>query len=626
MRRWIVLFCFVVVPAILFFGFSLKKQAKNETDLQYYAGLIRLCADTQDEWQPVITAWKTDTDPFYYLFLPSYLKGQSSCRLSDDTDGISISLNGTILAGELDLLQFQENVAYPLLFQDASGVALEEGSLKILYSSSLPTLYLTTRSGNMRYLDNGKEGKEEGSVLLVSESGETAYAGEMTSLKGRGNATWEYPKKPYAMKLKEEAGLLGMNPGKDWALLANWADKSFLRNKIAYDLAEGAGLQGTSQAEFVDLYLNGEYTGTYQLTSKVKAPASYFMEMEIKERFLSEPQGFLTEAGQAVTLKDPMHATKEELKELEIKIQQLENAILAEDGSDPKSGKHYTQLLDMDSWVKVYLVQEIMQNYDAYVSSLFFSVENIGEDKVFCGPVWDFDWSLVQRDGTGYKVLTASQSRHPYRNYWMPELTKKAEFQQEAAEQYQSLFLPVIQKITDEMIPLYQDMLLTSLRLDAVRWNRGGVEEWQDNTENMKQYLLKRSNWLKEYWQNKEDYITVVMELNSDGFYTLEYYLLPGESCVEYFPEGIRKQGYEFGGFLTADTSQPFDPAEPVWEDTHIKAVWITGENIQPQSWLDKIRNSQWFTLPYLISGVFVLFLAGLLIAEVWMHGSRKRR
>ena len=115
--------------------------------------------------------------------------------------------------------------------------------MTFLRSAKMPTMYINTESGNMDYIHSKKDNKEAGTVNLYSTSGEADFSGELESVKGRGNFTWtDYDKKPYSIKLKEEADLLEMGKAQNWILLANAADISNLRNKIVYDFAEESGM------------------------------------------------------------------------------------------------------------------------------------------------------------------------------------------------------------------------------------------------------------------------------------------------------------------------------------------------------------------------------------------------
>lgn len=84
-------------------------------------------------------------------------------------------------------------------------------------------------------------------------------------IRGRGNSTWGFPKKPWKVKLKEKASLLGMPADKEWALLANYADRTLLRNVTVMHLSEICNFPWTPRMRSVEVYLNNAYQGVYTL-------------------------------------------------------------------------------------------------------------------------------------------------------------------------------------------------------------------------------------------------------------------------------------------------------------------------------------------------------------------------
>lgn len=145
-----------------------------------------------------------------------------------------------------------------------------ETKIHIRKSAAIPSMFISTSSGSMEDIHADKEHKEKGEMLLIHEDGTQDYKGALKHIKGRGNVTWEYNKRPYNIKLDQSADLLGMGKAKGWCLLANYLDTSLLRNKIVYDLAEETGIDFTMDSRSLDLYLNGEYKGTYLMTEKVE--------------------------------------------------------------------------------------------------------------------------------------------------------------------------------------------------------------------------------------------------------------------------------------------------------------------------------------------------------------------
>lgn len=617
MQGYIVVFCFVIIPVLFLYLFFQKLEQGREINSQYYAKKLRFVIENS-KGEVSVHAWKSEEDNQYSLFLPAFATETNTHMVSLETDGIFVYLDEKPLTQEEGIYDFDKEVSYSIEFRDASDKILEKSNCVIYQSKYLPAVYVDTRTGDSNYVKESKDAKEEGNITIVTSEGTVDYEGPLTYLKGRGNATWEYPKKPYNIKLKQKGNLLNLGEGETFSLLANWADNSFIRNKIAYDIGKGVGLENTTNAEFVDLFLNGEYNGTYQLTQKVNAPA-YFLEMEILERWKNEPKGFLTTVGQAVTVKAPENISYDEVEKLGLKFQELEDAIFAKDGVNPKTGKSYTQMIDMSSWAKVYLVQEVMQNYDAYVSSLFMYTKDLEESPIYCGPIWDFDWSLIKRDGTEANVLTANQSRHPYTNYWMPSLYAKEEFQKVFKEEYRTIFLPVIKEVLEQKIPKYEEQLNDSMQMNTVRWKKQNLDQWKESVTAVSEYLAQRSESLLDIWENPEEFYQIHMECNSDSFGSMDYYVKPGETC-ENFPEGLQKMGYEFTGWYLVGTEELLDVEAPVQSNLSVEARWqATGEESQLISWI----STEVLQIRYILSAILIIGLIGLIACDV---RSRKRR
>ena len=133
----------------------------------------------------------------------------------------------------------------------------------------MATVYIDTESGNMDYIHENKENKESGKISIYTSVEGIDYSGDLTSIKGRGNNTWdEFEKKPYNIELQNESNLLGMGKASQWVLLANADDHSNLRNKLVYDFSDEIGLEFSPDSRWVDLYLNGEYAGLYLLSER----------------------------------------------------------------------------------------------------------------------------------------------------------------------------------------------------------------------------------------------------------------------------------------------------------------------------------------------------------------------
>jgi hypothetical protein len=216
-------------------------------------------------------------------------------------------------------------------------------------------------------------------------------------IRGRGNSTWAWPKKPYKLKLDDDASLLGMPADDEWVLLANYADRTSLRTQLAFALASRLRLGWVPRVRFVDVVLNGEALGLYVLTEQVEQgenrvwmpTGGNLVEIDHRFRAAGEP-GFWTYRRTPVSFKDPDELTLDERRVVRRAFNGFEKVLYGKAFADPAKG--YASLIDVPSVIDWYLLEEFFLNQD----SNFFSSVNVtwAPDSGFAmGPPWDFDLS-----------------------------------------------------------------------------------------------------------------------------------------------------------------------------------------------------------------------------------------
>ena len=143
----------------------------------------------------------------------------------------------------------------------------EEVSQDKAYFSRLPVVYINTDDG----MDITSKGEYKTAVMSIQNNTETdaAMYDGVIKIKGRGNTSWNWPKKPYRIKLDKKTDLFGMGKNKNWVLLANYLDESLLRNTTASQISKELGLE-TMDSVWTDVILNGEYVGNYQLCEQIR--------------------------------------------------------------------------------------------------------------------------------------------------------------------------------------------------------------------------------------------------------------------------------------------------------------------------------------------------------------------
>ena len=216
---------------------------------------------------------KRSTDSnYYYMFLPS----TADCNnLRVWFTASNVSVNGTQLTSGQTTNVFSELDEGGIKRDYTLKIGSTSYNLVGVKSGDVGTVYIDTTSGSISKINGSSDHSvsEAGSVMVVQPDGTVDYDGDMESLRGRGNATWSTNsnKNPYALKLAQSTSLLGLGKGKKWVLLANSVDRNtLLKDQIVYDFAKYIGINYQPTCRPVDLYVNQQYYGSYQLCEKVE--------------------------------------------------------------------------------------------------------------------------------------------------------------------------------------------------------------------------------------------------------------------------------------------------------------------------------------------------------------------
>lgn len=288
--------------------------------------------------------------------------------------------------------------------------------------SSIPSVYIGTSEGINKINRDKNLRDKSAKVLIVDENGEIVYSDEknntFSEMKGRGNATWGYAKKPYQIKLGKKTDLFGMGKAKTWILLANYMDESFLRNAVAFKLSDELGLDYSPESTFVNLYVDNIFVGLYQLCEKTQIGTNRIEISDLEELNEKANEGvdldtlpvrtessslsnlteftyvagmknpeditggylieldnihgreekchFTTRNGNMYVLKSPECASRDQVLYIATLVSEMEEAIYSPSGKNSK-GKHFSEYADVDSLVAMYMSYEMTKNWDAYV-------------------------------------------------------------------------------------------------------------------------------------------------------------------------------------------------------------------------------------------------------------------
>lgn len=334
----------------------------------------------------------------------------------------------------------------------------------------------------------------EGTVTLDGQT-------HQMEIKGRGNSTWQWPKKPYKIKIEDKAALLGDVPQKDWVLLANYRDRSALRTATAFTIAAQTTLAWTPKFRFVELKLNGEARGLYLLTEQVEQKTgrvdlpdgSYLLEINERMKRDGEP-GFFSERGTPVTFKDPDEVTREDRRIVRGRVEAFEDILYGKKFTDPERG--YAKHIDVDSFIDWYLVEELFANQDSnFRSSVNISLTPDG--KFAMGPVWDFDISA----GTRWNADLSPHGWHTrLGKHWISRMLQDPAFATKVKQRWNEL-VPVI----EASITGYEDAF-EALRpaaeadfqmwhQDLTEWSAHGVNFWGE-VAFLRRWINSRIQWM----------------------------------------------------------------------------------------------------------------------------------
>ena len=292
-------------------------------------------------------------------------------------------------------------------------------------SSNLPVLYVYTP--NNTPITSKEVWVEESHAYLKDTDGTVTSLGK-TSIRGRGNSTWSYKKKPYALKLDKKAKILDMSTDKRWDLLANFLDRTRLRNDIALEMGRRlTGLAWTPKGKYVELVLNGVHQGNYYLVEHIKISTERVNITEMKAKDTSEEAitgGYLLELGVEYDAAETNKFLSNQFKDLyspntwgimhtgaystqlpfmikdpdddvivPAQLEWITNYINdVQDKIVTGQGSEWHPLVDMDSFIDWMFIQEIVGNGEPLHPKSVYMYKNRG-GKLCMGPLWDFDYN-----------------------------------------------------------------------------------------------------------------------------------------------------------------------------------------------------------------------------------------
>lgn len=227
------------------------------------------------------------------------------------------------------------------------------------------------------------------------------------TIRGRGNSTWDKPKKPYTITFNEKQSILGMAEAKKWVLLANYLDRTLIRNAVAFEIAKKTNLEWTPSGKFTEVFLNGKFLGNYFICEKIQINKnrlninkdSYLLEFDAN---YDEEFKFKTPIKNLpVNIKNPDIPSEAQLAYITAYIDTIECILY---------GKYQNLViedyLDLQSFADFFIVFELTENGEPLHPKSVFMYNDTGLLKA--GPVWDFDWgTFIEKNVNGWRINNA---------------------------------------------------------------------------------------------------------------------------------------------------------------------------------------------------------------------------
>ena len=466
------------------------------------------------------------------------IKGAGHYLTSQDVEGVALGEHDIMVKAVGTEGQETEGTTAKITIEDA-----------VKDYNDIPQIYISTggRDISGTYFAKQPGGKANVGITIADNTGNNKDVVDFASdIKIRGNSTAGAEKKPYNFKLSKKQELLGMKgKAKKWSLLANAFDKALIRNALVMQLATTMGLDYTSECRFVDIYINGTYSGNYLLIESVETGSGRIeindpeeitnndVVLEVDNNGRDAAETFHLERsglGILFMLGEPEFGSDEtdKIALYQDKIINTQNLIANfEEALKKDDYEEASKYVDMDSFAKFYLVNEIFRNNDFNFSSTRFYVK---DNIMYGGPCWDYDlssgnlgeyYSGEYKDGVTYNSFKAQEL------VWYNYLMKNEKFKNLVVKYYNQ-YLPYIQAIydgskadegfgIDAFVKQYRNSFernyISKEQLGAGwsitnpdmadAYSYANFREWNtydDSVEFLRDWLQNRDNWLREQW------------------------------------------------------------------------------------------------------------------------------
>lgn len=328
---------------------------------------------------------------------------------------------------------------------------------------------------------------------------------DSVQIKGRGNSSWGYSKKPYRLKFAEKVKPFGLTKGKSWVLLANAQRGSLMANAISMKIGQIAGAHYTNHIIPVDLYMNGRYMGSYMFTEKVG--------MANNSVDIDEELGYLLELDTYGSSDEPINRTgvynlpvkiaEPDLEDYTSDVAAARKEAMIKDVREMSAvvfdGGDLETVLDVDALARFYLANDFSLNQEINHPKSTFLYKNEGdpEGKLTFGPIWDFDWGYGYETTASYCYSNATSTLINYNmaahGFW-DDISNNVTFKKNYYKVWKEFLDNNGMEELEDYIDSYYNFAKNSFDSNAVIWSGNGYTE--TDRDRAKQWLKERKNYI----------------------------------------------------------------------------------------------------------------------------------
>ena len=421
-------------------------------------------------------------------------------------NGAEVQVNGVVHQVGVASNDYSKPVTFTVKTTDGGS---QDYLVDVTYFTGLPMVYIYTE-GNVPIVS--KEDEVDGTFLIDGGRNFDLMEASEMEIRGRGNSTWYlHPKKPYQMKLSDKAEVLGMPKDKKWIFLAEYSDKTLMRNKIAFEMGYLSKLEWTPKSEYAEVFVNNEYSGTYNISQKVEESSNrvnlgdtgYLLEIDQLERLDPDDVYFRT-TDFLINIKEPDleydSAAYTYVKDL---VNEFETVLKSSEFKNSTNG--YAKYIDVDSFIDWYLISEITKNQDSKdFSSIFLNV--MPGEKIKMGPLWDFDLAF---GNVNYSDATNPTGFWVKDHKWYARLFQDPAFVVKVKSRF--TYFRNNQNVILNKMDYYANYLKYAQEENDIKWNLFGNYVWpnpvvfdtyQEEVNHLKNWYTQRMDWLQTAYNN----------------------------------------------------------------------------------------------------------------------------